>query len=136
MEDCIFCQIIKGEIPSDKIYEDDKVFAFLDLNPADAGHTLVIPKKHSKNILETSKEDLNAIIETSQMLAGKIMKALGAKGFNIFVNTNKEAGQLVFHTHFHIVPRYEENERKYVWTGEPMDFPRHKVLKIVKEALK
>lgn len=135
-EECLFCKMVSGEIPSDKIYEDDKVFAFLDIQPANAGHTLVIPKKHSKNILEIENEDLEATIQIVKMLAKKIIKAVKAQGFNIIINTEKVAGQIVFHTHFHLVPRFEDDSRELHWKGDPMDFPRHRVLKMIKEELK
>lgn len=137
MEDeCLFCKMVSGDIPTDKIYEDNKVLAFLDIQPANAGHTLVIPKKHSKNILEIENEDLEATIKIVKMLAKRIVKAVKAQGFNIIVNTENVAGQIVFHTHFHIVPQFEDDSRKLHWTGDAMDFPRHRVLKMIKEELK
>ena len=109
MEDCIFCKIIKGEIPSTKIYENEYVYAFLDIMPVNKGHTLVIPKKHSRNLLEDDVEDLKHCIEAAQKVATAVMRAVNADGFNLGVNTNSAAGQAVFHTHFHIIPRFEDD---------------------------
>lgn len=104
MEDCIFCKIIKGEVPSYKIYEDDFVYAFLDINPSSPGHTLVIPKKHSENIFDIDKDDLERVIMVSKKISQK-MKDLGCDGINIYNNNGKDSGQIVFHFHMHIVPR-------------------------------
>ena len=102
MEDCIFCKIIKGEIPSTKVYEDDKVLAFKDINPAAPIHVLVIPKKHIENVLEINEE--NKEITSDIFLAiNKIAKQLGIDkdGFRIINNCGKDAGQEVMHLHFH-----------------------------------
>lgn len=104
MEDCIFCKIIKGEVPSYKVYEDDFVYAFLDINPSSPGHTLVIPKKHSENIFDIGKDDLERVIMVSKKISQK-MKDLGFDGINIYNNNGKDSGQIVFHFHMHIVPR-------------------------------
>jgi histidine triad (HIT) family protein len=114
---CIFCKIINGEIPSSKVYEDDKVYAFLDINPINKGHTLVIPKKHSTDMLEDDDEDLKAVIHVSKNIAKAVMTAVNADGFNLGVNTKKAAGQVVFHTHFHIIPRFENDGLKN-WPGK------------------
>jgi histidine triad (HIT) family protein len=104
MKDCIFCKIIKGEIPSYKVYEDDFVYAFLDINPSFPGHTLVIPKKHSENIFDIEKDDLERVVMASKKISQK-MKSLGCSGINIYNNNGKKSGQIVFHFHMHIVPR-------------------------------
>ena len=107
---CIFCQIINGEIPSKKVYEDDDVLAILDISQTTYGHTLVMPKKHYKNILEVPKDTLHKVIDVTQDLTKKIEVNLKANGFNHMVNTNAVAGQSVEHLHFHIIPRYDEND--------------------------
>ena len=104
MEDCVFCKIIKGDIPSYKIYEDDSVYAFLDINPSSPGHTLVIPKKHSEDIFDIEEDDLKKVIFVSKEIAKK-MKDLGCEGVNIYNNNGAVSGQIVFHFHIHIVPR-------------------------------
>ncbi|MBD3361189.1 HIT domain-containing protein [Candidatus Woesearchaeota archaeon] len=110
MDDCLFCKIVKKEIPSDIVYEDDNVLAFLDINPVRKGHTLVIPKNHSTCIGKMTDEEASNLVIKAKELAPKIMKAVGAKGFNFSTNCNREAGQVVFHTHFHIIPRNDSNE--------------------------
>lgn len=103
--DCVFCKIINGEIPSYKIYEDDLTYAFLDISGEGYGHTLVVPKKHFKNILECNQKYLNACLKTANMIASHYIKDCGFSGFNLFVNTGASAGQSVEHLHIHIIPR-------------------------------
>ena len=107
---CIFCMIANHEINSSIIYEDDKVAAFLDLSQVTKGHTLVVPKKHYANLIEADPEDLAHVIKVTQMLAKRIMERCGATGVNILNNCNEVAGQTVMHVHFHIIPRYSEND--------------------------
>lgn len=117
-KDCLFCRIINGEIPSTKIYEDDYVYAFLDIAPGQEGHTLVIPKKHSTNILSLDIEYGTKILEAIQKIAPAIMRAMEAEGFNIIQNNNEVAGQTVFHTHFHIIPR-KPQDGMGLWSPNP-----------------
>lgn len=105
--DCIFCKIVRGELPSYKVYEDERTFAFLDIRPVNAGHTLVIPKDHSKNIFDIPPEDWAAIARTVHALARTIESAVGADGVNINMNNRAHAGQVVEHTHVHIIPRFK-----------------------------
>ena len=107
---CIFCKIIQKEIPSSCIYEDDQVMAFLDLSQVTKGHTLVVPKKHYDNVLDCDPETLAHLIQVTQMLAKRITERCQAKGVNILTNWNEAAGQSVMHLHFHIIPRYDEND--------------------------
>lgn len=107
---CIFCDIIEGKIPSKKVYEDDDVLAILDISQTTYGHTLVMPKKHYENIVDCPKETLYKVISVTQDLTKKIMKNLDAKGTNTLSNTNEVSGQSVPHLHFHIIPRYDEND--------------------------
>lgn len=107
---CIFCKIVNKEIPCYKIYEDDLVLAFLDISQTTLGHTLVIPKKHYVNMLEIDDKTLTQMIIVTKKLALKITKALNATGFNLLANTNESAGQEVMHAHFHILPRYNQND--------------------------
>ena len=104
MEDCIFCKIIKGEIPSEKVYEDDNVLAFKDINPAAPIHVLVIPKKHIKDVLGVKEEDGKIMADIFQAI-NKIAKKLGIQedGFRIINNCGKDAGQEVMHLHFHLL---------------------------------
>lgn len=110
MTTCIFCKIINGEIPSFKLYEDDYVMAFLDISQTTKGHTLVIPKAHSSNILEMDAQYDTALIQAVRAISKKITSALKCEGVNIVSNINETAGQTVFHTHVHIIPRYDTND--------------------------
>lgn len=110
MEDCIFCKIIAGEIPSTKIYEDDDVLAFLDITQTTKGHTLVVPKKHYRNILSMTGEQSAELFSKVPFIANKIVNNLHAKGMNILQNNEEIAGQTVFHTHIHLIPRFDEND--------------------------
>ena len=105
--DCIFCKIIKGELPSYKVYEDGSTIAFLDIRPVNAGHTLVVPKKHSQNIFDIAPEDWRAVSETVRKLAIAIEKGTNADGVNIAMNNREHAGQIVPHPHVHIIPRFK-----------------------------
>ena len=107
---CIFCMIANHEINSSIIYEDEQVVAFLDLSQVTKGHTLVVPKKHYENVLECDPETLGHVIKVTQMLSKRIMERMNAKGVNILNNCNEVAGQTVMHMHFHIIPRYSEND--------------------------
>lgn len=107
---CIFCKIINKEIPASIIYEDQDTLAFLDLSQVTKGHTLVISKHHSNNLLEMEPSDLSKVIQVAQTLATKIMKRLDAKGINILNNNFEVAGQTINHTHFHIIPRYSSDD--------------------------
>jgi histidine triad (HIT) family protein len=106
MTDCIFCKIVNREIPADIIYEDDHTLAFVDIKPVNRGHSLVIPKQHSTDLLEAKEQDLIALTKTVQKVATAVKKALGASGINISANNGAAAGQVVFHTHYHIIPRF------------------------------
>lgn len=108
MNNCIFCKIINKEIPSNIVYEDDKFLAFLDIAKATNGHTILIPKKHSKNILECDDETLSEMIVIAKKIASNLTSKLGADGCNILTNCNEVAGQTCFHFHIHIIPRYND----------------------------
>ena len=103
---CIFCEIVKGNIPSSKVYEDDNYLAILDLSQTTLGHTLVMPKKHYDNFLEMDSKEAGELMSAVNTVAKKVVKNLGASGCNILNNTNEVAGQTVMHTHVHIIPRY------------------------------
>lgn len=105
MDDCIFCKIVKGEIPSFKVYEDDKVLAFADINPISEGHTLVIPKAHAENLWEIPPEDLAAVQLAAQKVAKAIKKALNPAGVVCLQLNGKGVNQVVMHYHFHLMPR-------------------------------
>jgi histidine triad (HIT) family protein len=105
MEECIFCKIVKGEIPSNKVYEDDDILAFLDIAPVNPGHTLVIPKTHYKNLEEIPKDLLANLILVVKKVGLGIKKGIPSEGYNIGLNNDPASGQVVPHLHFHIIPR-------------------------------
>lgn len=121
-KDCIFCKLANGEIPVPKIFEDEDLAVILDAGPAAQGHALIIPKSHWKNIV-SAPEDIKAkLIAVAAKVGDAQMKALGADGFNILINTNAAAGQSVFHVHVHVIPRYDNDNVLSLWTpGEVED---------------
>jgi histidine triad (HIT) family protein len=105
MENCIFCKIVRGEIPSAKVLENEKVLAFLDINPVSKGHTLVIPKIHYGAFPEMPVEVITALGEALQKIGKAVKSQLDFAGFNILLNNDRAAGQLIDHSHFHLIPR-------------------------------
>lgn len=110
MSDCIFCKIVAGEIPAAKVYEDQDVLAFLDITQVTKGHTLVIPKKHYRNLLDMDQQSSAQLFSVVPQLANHLTQTLGAKGLNILNNNEETAGQTVFHTHVHLLPRYDDQD--------------------------
>lgn len=106
MSDCIFCKIISGDIQSVKVYEDAEFTAFLDINPVQPGHTLVVPKAHFARFDDTPSEVIAKLYQVVHKVAPAVAKAVDAEGFNASLNNGLAAGQEVFHTHVHIIPRY------------------------------
>ena len=117
MTDCIFCKIITQEIPSHVVFDGGDTLAFLDVHPTTKGHTLVIAKEHTANFLETTPETLHAISDAVQKIAPAIMQAVGAQGCNIAINNGAAAGQVIFHLHWHIIPRHGDDGLK-PWPGK------------------
>ena len=105
MEECIFCKIVKGEIPSFKVYEDEKVFAFEDINPISPGHTLIIPKRHAKDLWEIAGDDLTAIHLASKKIIQAIKEVLSPSGVACLQLNGPGANQVVLHYHLHLIPR-------------------------------
>ena len=118
--DNIFAKIIRGEIPSHKVYEDDKTLAIMDIMPRTEGHTLVIPKAASRNMLDIGEDDLCALMTTVQKIARAVKKAYEADGVLIQQFNEPAAGQVIFHTHVHVLPRFEGAPLK-PHTGEMAD---------------
>lgn len=118
---CVFCAIAAGEIPCFKVYEDDLVLAYLDINPFTLGHTLVIPKAHYICLLDTPEDVLREIIVRVRKIAAHIKDALPCAGFNILQNNGAAAGQTVSHVHFHIVPRYGDGVEEISFTNHKGD---------------
>ena len=116
MENCIFCKIVSGEFNSWKVYEDDHTFAFLDINPLNVYHTLVITKKHYENIFDIPEDEAVNVIKTVKKIADMYSKKLGLENIQIINNSGAQAQQDVFHIHFHIVPRYSGDNQNIKWT--------------------
>jgi len=120
MNDCLFCKIIAGEIPAQKVYEDEKVLAILDIKPINPGHVVVILKEHAEDILDASEENAKAGIAAAQKIGLTLKRALGAGGINIHVNNGAVAGQMIKHAHLHVIPRFE-NDGRECWVGKEYD---------------
>ena len=119
--DCIFCKILKGEIPSFKLFEDDQTFAFMDINPAHPGHLLVIPKYHAPNIFEIPPQWLSVSMATAQKLAVAVQNTLAPDGINIVQANGEGAAQSVQHFHVHVLPRTNGDGLKLNWGLNPGD---------------
>lgn len=117
MSDCIFCKIVTGAIPAHKIYETDSLLAFLDINPTNPGHTLVIPKTHYDQYTETPLEMIADLVATIRKIVPVILQVVGATGWNLGVNSGRDAGQIIFHTHFHVIPRFPDDGYRH-WKGK------------------
>ncbi|KGP72269.1 HIT family protein [Pontibacillus yanchengensis] len=109
-QDCIFCKIIDGDIPSAKVYEDEYVYAFLDISQTTKGHTLVIPKQHTRNIFETDATTAEQLFSRVPKVANAIKEAFHPVGLNMLNNNEEAAGQSVFHLHIHLIPRYGSDD--------------------------
>lgn len=117
-ENCIFCKIARKESKAEIIYENDKYVAFLDINPTNPGETLVIPKKHSVNMLDTPDAALGEMMGVCKLVAVNLIKQLKAEGFNIWINNFPAAGQMIFHLHAHVVPRFPDDGVRIVRLDE------------------
>ncbi|AMP67827.1 MULTISPECIES: HIT family protein [Streptococcus] len=125
VSDCIFCKIVAGEIPASKVYEDDHFLAFLDISQVTPGHTLVIPKKHARNLLEMTPDETADLFNIVSRVTKKVESATQPQGMNIISNMEEIAGQSVFHTHVHILPRYsQEDDLKIDFIAHEPDFDR------------
>ena len=125
VSDCIFCKIVAGEIPASKVYEDDHFLAFLDISQVTPGHTLVIPKKHARNLLEMTPDETADLFNVVSTVTKKVESATQPQGMNIISNMEEIAGQSVFHTHVHILPRYsQEDDLKIDFIAHEPDFDR------------
>jgi histidine triad (HIT) family protein len=107
--DCIFCKIVAGEIPAVTVLDEDKVLAFMDINPASRGHMLVIPKHHAENIFEISETDLSAVMSAVRRCAGALKEVVRAEGITVLQLNGRASDQLVPHLHVHLVPRWEND---------------------------
>ena len=115
-DDCIFCRIANGEIPSATVYEDEDFRAILDMNPASEGHTLILPKEHFADLTELDDEYAGKVLKVAAKIGKSMKKNLGCTGFNVLQNNGSDAGQTVMHFHMHIIPRYSGGEQILAWT--------------------
>ena len=134
-DDCIFCKIAAGEIPSRKIYEDKDLIAIMDLNPTSKGHSLIIPKEHCTNIYDIDEDIAAKVMKTAKKLATKMTVALNCDGFNLLQNNGETAGQTMFHVHMHLIPRYKDADNNMLkftsvsFSDEEMDAIREQIIK-------
>ena len=134
-DDCIFCKIAAGEIPSRKIYEDSDLIAIMDLNPTSKGHSLIIPKEHCTNIYDIDEDSAAKVMKTAKKLATKMTVALNCDGFNLLQNNGETAGQTMFHFHMHLIPRYKDADNNMLkftsvsFSDEEMDSIRDQIIK-------
>jgi histidine triad (HIT) family protein len=119
--DCIFCRIVAGELPAQRLDEDERTLAFMDIAPATRGHALVIPKAHAVDLLEVGEEDLAACGAAARRLAARMLERLGADGVNLLNSCGAAAWQTVFHFHLHVIPRYDGDPLRLPWTPAPGD---------------
>ena len=132
---CIFCKIVAGQVPCTKLYEDEDVLAFLDINPVTYGHTLVISKEHYSTFLSTPKAIMNKVMNVAQRIGQVQIEQLGAKGVNILINSYEAAGQVVPHFHVHVIPRYTAKDGFRLEFKELKDVNLPKVAEELKDNL-
>jgi histidine triad (HIT) family protein len=114
--DCIFCKIIAGELPAQIVDQDERTIAFMDINPATRGHALVVPRRHSRDLLEIDDDDLAATAVAARRLARRVHDRLDADGVNLLNSRGQAAWQTVFHFHMHVIPRYKDDPLRLPWT--------------------
>ena len=114
-ENCIFCKLANGEIPTRSIYEDEEFNVIMDMSPLSKGHSLILPKAHYKNLYDIPEDTASKVMILAKKMATQMTEKLGAKGFNLVQNNNEVAGQTVFHFHMHLVPRYENDGEPISW---------------------
>ena len=122
-ESCIFCRLVRGEIPSTRIYEDEHVLAFLDIGPIIKGHTLVIPKAHHDPLTALPADLLARVMQVVQRVAAAQLSGLGADGVNVHQSNGAAAGQVVPHVHFHVIPRFADDGHRWNWAARKYDSP-------------
>ncbi len=133
MDDCVFCKIISGKIPSLKFYEDDKCIAILDINPANKGHSLIISKEHFSNIYDIDDEVLSDMILVAKRVAKAVKENFECDGVNIIMNNEKAAGQIIPHAHIHVIPRFENDE--VVITYKKKELNKDEFIEIMKKLM-
>ena len=132
-DDCIFCKLANGVIPTRVVYEDEDFSVIMDAAPATKGHCLILPKEHFANIYEIEEELVGKAFQLAKKMAQHLTKALGCDGFNIVQNNGETAGQTVFHFHIHLIPRYQDDGQRIGWKpGEPSDTEQENVYKLIR----
>ncbi len=121
MTECVFCKIVSGELPATKVWENEQVLAFLDINPLARGHTLVIPKTHVETIFEIAPSEMSALAEALPRLARAVEVGVQAEGLNLFQCNGKASGQVVPHLHFHLIPRRTGDGLGFIWKARKYD---------------
>lgn len=135
-ENCIFCKIANGEIPSATVYEDDDFRAILDLGPASRGHVLILPKEHFADVCALDETVGAKVLPLAAKLGAAMKESLGCSGFNVVQNNGKAAGQTVFHFHVHVIPRYEGGPEMVAWQpGSPSQEELAQTAELIKGAL-
>jgi histidine triad (HIT) family protein len=113
-EDCIFCKVLAGDLPSERIYEDDHAVAVMDINPWTRGHAVVVPRKHATNLFEIEDDELAHVAQAAKRVAAMMRDTLGCDGINLLQSNGSAAWQTIFHLHVHVIPRYD---------GDPLELP-------------
>jgi histidine triad (HIT) family protein len=132
-DDCIFCKLANGVFPTNTIYEDDSFRVILDLGPATKGHSLILPKNHYANIYEIPEDVAGDVMKLAKKMATHMTEKLNCDGFNLVQNNGEAAGQTVFHFHYHLIPRYKDDNQHILW--EPTS-PSAEELEELKDLLK
>ena len=128
-DDCIFCKLANGVIPTNTIYEDEDFKAILDISPASKGHALILPKEHYANLYEVDEETLTKAIKLAKRIVEHETKVLGCDGYNLLQNNGTAAGQTVYHFHIHMIPRYEGEEDMVTWETKELDASEADILR-------
>ena len=114
MNDCVFCKIVNGEIPSEILFENEQVVTILDINPIHFGHALIVPRKHFRDFLELEPQCYPSLLDAARIVSPALVRGLNLEGFNLFANNGRIAGQSVFHFHLHVTPRYPDDDIRFV----------------------
>jgi histidine triad (HIT) family protein len=120
-EECIFCKVLAGEIPSERIYDDEHAIAVMDINPWTRGHAVVFPRKHAENLFEIDDDELGHVAVAAKRVAAKMRATLDLDGINLLQSNGRAAWQTIFHLHFHVIPRYDDDPLRLPWIPEQGD---------------
>lgn len=131
MNDCIFCKIINGDVPSAKIYEDEHVYAFMDIMPVTKGHALIIPKNHKENVYDLTSDEASQLFSVVPKIATVLKETFQPAGMNLLQNNGAPAGQSVFHFHMHFIPRYDQTDGlELTWNTKEREYTPEKISEI------